>query len=186
MERNLSELKTAQNDFKDAFLNGLPTMGKTWVVIWAGAILPLPNLAAIGFVWDYVGIVVLLGFIVAFLPNSFVVVKYHGITKGMGWGHYLGLGPSVAFCVVRITTDFAGVERATFEDNPAVFVFACVAAVINTISLLFDGVDTVLWFGGCNKEVIIGPNTAERLGLTGPIVTTEEMLAALERERQSS
>eukprot|EP00916_Digyalum_oweni_P020494 GHVL01034169.1.p1 GENE.GHVL01034169.1~~GHVL01034169.1.p1 ORF type:complete len:175 (+),score=5.21 GHVL01034169.1:54-578(+) len=150
-------------DFASALL-AAPLPISIWVT-W----LLLCNIFSFVFIYDLIGWFAIGSILFILLINSIILSKYKGLCRIMGLPHLLVWIPLIALILIRLSTDMipsiGGITkegRLTPESNIYLFLYSVILLITNTISVLFDIVDTIRWFRG-DREVIIGAWTAKRL-----------------------
>jgi hypothetical protein len=95
----------------------------------------------------------LVGMVVIILLNGREMVRVRGLNKNMGWPHVIGLVPTIVVGILSLTTDSIGKGgKLTWEAagdhtyKQARFVLVWYTIVVFVICLLFDIVDTVLYY----------------------------------------
>jgi hypothetical protein len=112
----------------------------TWVQIWVGLILTPVNMAAILFAGQPGGWLVAVLALGGMAPNMVFMAKERGLSKAMALSHVLMWTPMVIYIVWGLLADPAV--------SGAYFAFLWLLLIVDLISLGFDYIDSLKWFGG--------------------------------------
>mmetsp|Transcript_14343 Transcript_14343/g.34752 ORF Transcript_14343/g.34752 Transcript_14343/m.34752 type:complete len:200 (+) Transcript_14343:425-1024(+) len=157
-ERSLSqEIIDAHKDGFSAWLmeSSMPIWVRVWLLILIVGILNpyafLPHPFAISH---------LVGMLFIYVVNGREIIRVRGLNKNMGWPHIIGLVPTVVVGILSLTTESIGEDGkltwdAAGDDSykQARFVMVWYTIVVFVICLIFDIVDTILYYKYDKKNI---------------------------------
>ena len=117
-----------------------------WVIVWVLLVLIPVNTASFALFGAPSGQWAAIAWIFVMVVNTGTLFYYGGVTKSMSIPHLVAWVPLEIFLLMRL----AGGEM---EPAGAEFGYAVLLAVINGISLVFDGYDSYRWLRG-EREVV--------------------------------
>lgn len=157
-ERNLCQ------SIIDAFKDGMSiwfmeSSLKIWIRVWL-LFLIAAVLSPFAFLPHPFAFSHLVGMIVILLLNGREMVRVRGVNKNMGWPHVIGLVPTMAIGILSLSTDSIGNDGKLTWDaagddtfKQARFALVWYTLVVFFICLLFDTVDTILYYKYDKKHV---------------------------------
>ncbi|CAJ1965265.1 unnamed protein product [Cylindrotheca closterium] len=150
-ERSLCQgIIDAHKDFMSVWL--MESSLKIWVRVWL-VLLTAGIMAPFAFLPHPFAITQLVGVAVVFVLNGRELVRVRGVNKNMGWPHLIGFVPTIVVGILSLTTDSIGNDGKLAWDaagddtyKQARFIIVWYSIVVIFICILFDIVDTVLYY----------------------------------------
>jgi len=130
----------------DRFVQGAQSLwgAPRWVFFWVMFILTLVNMASLFFLDHPIGVATLLGLLYIVMFNMPMLLMQKGVSRATSIPHVLPFALGVLLVAVWLFSDLT----SGLEAGSALFYYAWIVLIVNSISLLLDILDSVRWVWG--------------------------------------
>ncbi|CAB9496235.1 expressed unknown protein [Seminavis robusta] len=153
VDQNRSSLQAIADVFCDCATVWLTESSlKLWIRVWL-CLLMLGCMSPLAFLPHPFAVINLVGMMVILVLNGRELIRVRGVNKNMGWQHIVGWMPVLLVNIICLTTDSIGDDgmltwEAARDDSykKARYVVIVYNTITLGISVLFDAVDTILYY----------------------------------------